>query len=76
MTAHEPTPDLERLLLREKAGDFEWAFHRMIDLFVEESKQVEPRDGQIAVALLQVVMARLHEENQLRLAGRNARFNQ
>lgn len=75
MTALNPTPDLELSLAKEKAGDFEWAFGRLIEILEEETRQFHPAKRDQILELLETSMNRLQEENILRKAEANRRFN-
>lgn len=68
MTVRDPYTELELRLAREKAGDFEWAFNRLVEIVAEECR------GPEAEVVRQVMMrsfGRLHDENVVRQAERN-----
>lgn len=66
MTARAPTPALELRLAREKAGDFEWAFNRLVEILAEEV--VGRPDAEAVRNLLMRSFDRLHQENLERRA--------
>ena len=66
MTVRNPPPNLELRLAREKAGDFEWAFHRLVDILAEDVKG-HPQ-GEEFRGLLMRAFDRLHLENLERQA--------
>lgn len=68
MTVRDPTPDLELRLAREKAGDFEWAFNRLVDIIATEIMALEPDRRQETLDLVQRAFNQLHNENLERRA--------
>lgn len=68
MTVRDPTPELELRLSREKAGDFEWAFNRLVEIMIERTKALPPGVNKLAAEMLERSFEQLHLENLERRA--------
>lgn len=68
MTVRDPTPELELRLSREKAGDFEWAFNRLVDIMAERIKALPPGVREVSLELVSRSFEQLHLENLERRA--------
>jgi hypothetical protein len=69
----DPPPGLELTLAKEKAADFEWAFHRFIEIVGERSKPLPECD--LILDTVVRSLGQMHDEQLVRMARRTREFN-